>query len=1088
MKLIEQIALWNREGNADKVYEIDLCEVGPERYVVNFRYGRRGTVLRDGTKTGMPVTLEEARKIFGQLVTEKKKGGYQEMDRFQNQGIIPPSPTLSAPRSGIFGQPDKDTWLLQQLREAAQPGTGSGKGKWPLNRIIWRVGERRLAEAAPLLMPLLMKGDALQQYTVCWALGRCGDPAAIPLLEGVYRAAASKDMVRRIALLSWLSLEKRPAERQMLLNAIVQLLPAELDRALQQNIDLTAFLLAELGQNLPYNLLEPLYLLAEDRPELHTAILTVLQNIPLAPKKNKKNKNQADPPASQLPPTDAGTFKTLRHLFKIAEFREDAPVFALLAYRMEQEKPFFNFSRYGREYGVYVKAKERYYQNPATELSKPESTLAFSNRTKDFFCRRVWRTLRTLGEDGRDKYPHLASAVLLSYSDAADKTEPVVKRQISYEYDRFTNRFLGSTTRETHYDSFAKYWTFNHILYQNSPRYQAGKGKLVWRCRNGYQPGQPPPAVREEAFPELWDRHPEILVMLLCQSACEQVHNFAVKALERRTDLAQWVDLASLSIWLNQPYPSTTRLSLQVVRQLYDPIQPNLDLLRLLAQHPLPDARELAREWILIQSDYFIRHTGFLAALILTEYQDVQDWTHQLLGQATLSGDASRAIVLQCVAELLALQPAQSNADAKAGAAAQTLAGFLMQALRAISLDVAQDLLASPVPNVQTLGAIILLNHATPPDQLPQGVLAGLIQSPTPQVRQAGVRLFGRLPEEKLLENYAVIAAFCVSPYSEVRQAVQPIVQGLVEKHQDFGQKLLTELLPYISRREAYEGLHEDLYGLFTGPLEGFASNVDRETTLQLLLSGHAFAQRYGFVLLQKNIAPEQLSVRQLIWLANHEMLAARRYAWQVFNDQIPRMQAEAGEAIRLLDARWEDSRAFAFDYFRTHFSDVHWTPQVLVSVCDSTREEVQAFGRELITKFFQAENGPDYLLQLSQHPTQRMQQFATHYLEQYATDQPERIAQLANYFITVLSQVNKGSVSKTRVLHFLRTEGLKNEAMARLVAGILTRQSATLAVADKAACIRILRDLQQQFPSLETPLIPKPVTIRTAQTLDHAV
>ncbi len=37
MKLIQQTSLHFREGNFDKVYKIDLCEVGADTYVVNFR-------------------------------------------------------------------------------------------------------------------------------------------------------------------------------------------------------------------------------------------------------------------------------------------------------------------------------------------------------------------------------------------------------------------------------------------------------------------------------------------------------------------------------------------------------------------------------------------------------------------------------------------------------------------------------------------------------------------------------------------------------------------------------------------------------------------------------------------------------------------------------------------------------------------------------------------------------------------------------------------------------------------------------------------------------------------------------------------
>jgi predicted DNA-binding WGR domain protein len=78
MKLIQQTCLWYSEGNSDKIYEVDLCEVGSNQFVVNFRYGRRGASLRDGTKTTLPVGQAEARKIFDQLVSSKTREGYRE--------------------------------------------------------------------------------------------------------------------------------------------------------------------------------------------------------------------------------------------------------------------------------------------------------------------------------------------------------------------------------------------------------------------------------------------------------------------------------------------------------------------------------------------------------------------------------------------------------------------------------------------------------------------------------------------------------------------------------------------------------------------------------------------------------------------------------------------------------------------------------------------------------------------------------------------------------------------------------------------------------------------------------------------------
>jgi hypothetical protein len=64
MELVQRTTLYFREGNSDKVYEVDLCRVSNDGYLVNFRYGRRGASLKEGTKTAQPVTLTQARAFF----------------------------------------------------------------------------------------------------------------------------------------------------------------------------------------------------------------------------------------------------------------------------------------------------------------------------------------------------------------------------------------------------------------------------------------------------------------------------------------------------------------------------------------------------------------------------------------------------------------------------------------------------------------------------------------------------------------------------------------------------------------------------------------------------------------------------------------------------------------------------------------------------------------------------------------------------------------------------------------------------------------------------------------------------------------
>src|SRR5262245_40558346 len=79
MKLVRKIRLIFKEGKSDKVYEVDLVEqlgIGDARYLVNFRYGRRGTELREGTKTPSPVPLAEAESLYRSVVVSKTNKGY----------------------------------------------------------------------------------------------------------------------------------------------------------------------------------------------------------------------------------------------------------------------------------------------------------------------------------------------------------------------------------------------------------------------------------------------------------------------------------------------------------------------------------------------------------------------------------------------------------------------------------------------------------------------------------------------------------------------------------------------------------------------------------------------------------------------------------------------------------------------------------------------------------------------------------------------------------------------------------------------------------------------------------------------------
>ena len=160
MKLIQQTSLYFQQGSSDKVYEVDLCEVGAHQYVVNFRFGRRGAALKEGAKTTAPVARAEADKIFHALVAEKTKKGYVPA------GTPPPPPKPKATINKNANPDARKQAVLAHLTAASQK-----KPRWPLTRVIWRAGELKIAEVTPLLTGLIGSGDALRDYCIAWALG-----------------------------------------------------------------------------------------------------------------------------------------------------------------------------------------------------------------------------------------------------------------------------------------------------------------------------------------------------------------------------------------------------------------------------------------------------------------------------------------------------------------------------------------------------------------------------------------------------------------------------------------------------------------------------------------------------------------------------------------------------------------------------------------------------------------------------------------------------------------------------------------------------------------------------------------------------
>ena len=1039
MKLIKRTTLHFQEGTSDKIYEVDLCQIDAGRYVVNFRYGRRGSNLKEGTKTTQAVPLETAQREFNKLVKEKAKKGYREVS-------VNPSSATPVETTPLPSNDAKKQIILNHL-------TNNQPSKWKLERVIWRAGELKISEAVPLLLKLIGTGAPMRDYCIAWALGYCGDQNAIPVLIKLYQSASSPEFVSRIAFEALLKLAD-PQTKVALQAQMIDFLPLELQNLAQAGsaeaftTELRAYL--QHSDYKGFAVLDRIYQI--DNQYVRPALIEILRNAPFKP----------------------NYFQRLRHIFKMAEYRHDSEVFGIFAYRLEKERHMFR-----RQWWQMYKwdSTTKSYVKRQDYLNSPDSNRAYSDKTREYLRRRVWRTLKQLGEEGDSKYVNMAVDILLQYSDQDAQR---VWQSASHRWEYLNASWTKIEYNHKWWDAYAGYSTFNHILYENSPRYELKPNSKAWRCRENYKPGDAEPTTREEAFPQLWEQHPQALLQLLLQSKCRPVHHFAVKALRVCDRFVSSINIDTIIGLVNKPYEVTAQFGFELAHLNYNPASPNKELILALVNCLSGQARTQAYQWIEQQREFFLEDSNLMTALVVSQQSDTRAFARRLLASSILSDRTSKTIIGCIIAELLALTPESATELVKD--ICETLLLCFAPQLRNLGLNVINDLLAHPILEIQELAARILLNHEIRVENLPPEIIESLVASPYESLRVIGIRLFGQLPDEKLIgEERTLIVAMAVNANAEIRNAIQPIIRRLSAAYPAFAMQIAADFIGILLIPEQHEGVHSYLVRLLREDLQGWMSNTSKDTTLKLIQTQSSAVQELGGFVLAANYQNwlAEFSTSEIVKLADHEILSVREAAQQMFLQILDQLRADSQEmlaAVRILEAKWQDSRDFAFKIFTTEFSSNEFTPQVLVSICDSVREEARSLGRDLLTRNFQTENGEEYLLKFSEHPSADMQLFATNYLEKYAVNNPERLQELMPFFISVLCRVNRGSVAKKRIFTFLEAEAQKSEAAAKIVAEIMIRQSATMAIGDKAAAMQIMLKIHKIYPKIPLPIQVKPV------------
>lgn len=991
MKLVKTTRLVFAEGRTERVYEVDLCEVGPAQFVVNFRYGKRGAALKDGTKTVAPVKEVDANKVFDKLVQQQVEKGYAP------EGAPRPAPVVQAvaarPRA-VADESRQRTRVLEHLREAIRT-----KKATAITRLVWRVGELRIREAEPMLLDLLAnRTNDLRDYCILFALGRMGSAASMDALGRIFGDRAAPPMIRRIATLALQELSDEPTRLEFAAH-LAQSLPPPLKDVGDDPVSFALRVAAFLAASPPeaFAVVETLYMM--NTPVVRPAVLAQMSTVDF----------------------DVPYWQTVRHVFKAAEYRRDAEVFGLVAWRFEKVRAKFssrNWSYRGRQ------------QQPR----------AYGARTRRYLRRRAWRTMRRAGEIGDPDFVKLAVGALLPFTDLDG----------------------GEEGR-----SWNGYWSFNWLLHAHDPGYRASPNGTVFRR----EATRRVVTARTEAFPALWDARPEGLMHLLVESQASRVAEFAARTIRHNPTFLGRLDDDDVIVLLGRPYVAVAMLGFELAQARHDRARPNLALLVALALCLHAPAREQAFGWLDEQRTLLVADTNQLAALVVAAHADTREYARRVLRATPVP--AAGHLLARVIARMLALGSTPED-DACARDVTLTLTSTMSAQLVNIGPQVVADLLAHPLAGVQELGAELLLRSG---GEVSDEAMVAILHSVHANVRAVGMRLIAEMSDEVLSRMELLLVRLTTDRNADLRGASRPLVARVAGAYPASGETIARGLLEALLRRKLPEDAPSHVLLVLREDLMDVIAQLDVNEVWRLLQSQSPHAQELGGLLLQR-MKPETLTLDQIVRLASHDILAVRQAAWSALERGVDRVKASMAEAARVLDAKPEDSRVWARDFFRTLGAEA-FTAEVLVTILDSVREDVQAFGRELTTQYFREEDGPALMAKLSEHPSTAVQLYTTNYLTRFAKDAPGRLEQMMPYFTSVLSRVNRGRIAKQRVLAFLEEEGAKNPESATAVIGVLHRVSATMAVELRASAIGSMMAIHRAQPGVPVPFRIKSPQLR---------
>ena len=1049
MKVVRTAKLWFKAGGADKVYEVFIVDnetsKGGSRFLINFRYGRRGGMMREGTKTSTPVTRDTAEKLFDSILVAKANEGYRRTD----------VPAAFKASQAPADMPPSQRWLAREkdgrTKELLARLETCARDPWPekdRERLFWRIGEARIEEAAPILLQIAERQGAENAgYSLTWALARCAGGGAADVLRRI--ASVSANPTTR-GLAEFASISALMGDRRFDVTP-AETLPEGVGRAVvSADPDALAGALADTAQREPARaarVVVELYRLAQQNPALHGALTAIVPRLPARP------------------PYIYG----LRKLFKYAEMLDDAPMFGAAAHRFETAQAMYSSDAhwdgktYIRELRGWTKLD---HLSPGRDGKPANVKTALSQATLYYMKRRIWRALRKRAELGQSAFIELATAYLLAFVDTDMVDE---HRRYVWKRDEARGRF----TRHTHvYGPFSYAWGMGQLLYRHS-----SSVRLMPSALTMVEVGEINPKQRSEAFPQLWDEHPEQALRLAAESCCQNIAAFGVRVLRANSDFMSSLTASVLETLLASQHAAVARLAFEEARDRLARGEVDAELLGALLQAGLPEARKLAIDRINADLSLPWASVRLGVAVITNAYDDVMTaagaWCAERKPSAELGAELARS-----VAEwLLALS---GVLDERTAGRVQHLRRSLALLWPApelpLSLETIEQLLAHPSAQVAAAGVDALALAAADVLALPDALWQRLLTSPQAEIQAAALGLLNRLSDEQLAERAFLVMALAMAPSTEVRRAARPLAARLASRFERFANDLFRRLIDTLFLSEPSEGYAEDSVALVREALPQQLQTMDTSLLWRLLQAKAKGAQLLGAAAVVSR-DPAIFSVRQLARLGNHSHLVVREWVMAAYSASSGRFIDEAADAVLLVESDWAETHDFAMNYFRALPEDA-WTADVLSVITDSVKPGVLELARDVLRRTLRPADAPAQLTRLLEHPAPTMHLLVTELLMADGLKDEQAFERLVPFARIVMLQIHKGRTAKDRMSAFLHAEALASRERAERIAPLFVDLSLSAVERDRAQAILALRDIAEAHPGLTSPVIRRPVRV----------